>query len=117
MKLYRQHNTKPHSSCHTLPTAPSSLFSPAHVSGLRHSHGPGENRRNFLASCSFSGVNRPCEAFKPMLTDQGVCHSFNAEDWERLYKETEYTHVIRGALRGGGDNDTEEQRWDLSFQL
>ena len=38
-----------------------------------------------------------------MLTDKGLCNSFNVESVETLFQRTEYTHLLGEAVAEGNE--------------
>ena len=109
-------------SCLGLTTRPLGSLHDIHIEGMSFDQGSGENRRNFIANCSFSGIGVPCQDFTTMITDQvckiqntillsiihfemyslffsqGICYSFNAKPIAELYRHTEYFHLFRQNL-------------------
>lgn len=44
--------------------------------------------RNIFAACIWQGVNYPCwELFVPILTDKGLCFTFNSINSREIYTE------------------------------
>ena len=64
---------------------------------------PYEDSMSFLPACKFETsskeFNFTCNLFKPVITDLGVCYSFNAETFENTLKESKFRQTFQDVYR------------------
>ncbi len=58
---------------------------------------------SFIGYCHYKGANyshtkelkNRCNLFKPIATDRGICHSFNAGKLSKVMRESNFTEVVK----------------------